>query len=185
MLIISDVHGSVSALEQALSWYETYACNHIVLLGDLLNHGPRNPIPAGYEPAAVAETLNRYADRVIAIRGNCDSEVDQMLCSFPMMAEYNWLLMGGRRLLLTHGHLLNPDNPPPLSPGEGLLFGHTHIPVAEWRNQTLVFNPGSITIPKDGYSRSFGYFNGERFSVRELESGQEMMAVDWNREEPE
>lgn len=181
MLIISDIHGSISALEKVLSWYEKYQCGNIVLMGDLLNHGPRNSVPEGYDPVKVAESLNTHADRIIAIRGNCDSEVDQMLCTFPVMAEYNWLLIDGRRLFLTHGHVLNPDDLPPLAPGEGFVFGHTHIPVAEWRNHTMVFNPGSITFPKSGFEASFGYFNGETFSVRELESGREIIKVEWNR----
>jgi putative phosphoesterase len=179
MLIISDIHGSISALERVLHWYDILECRHIVLLGDLLNHGPRNPVPKGYDPASVAEVLNKYAQQIIAVRGNCDSEVDQMLCSFPMQAEYNWLVMDGRRLCLTHGHLMNPDRLPPLAPGEAFIYGHTHLPVAERRGGILLFNPGSITVPKGGNEASFGYFNGEEFMVMKLYSGKVMMSSRW------
>ncbi len=181
MFFISDIHGSISALEQALNWYSTLGCKHIVLLGDLLNHGPRNPVPEGYDPGSVAETLNKYALQIIAVRGNCDSEVDQMLCSFPIQAEYNWLVMDGRRLCLTHGHLMNPDRLPPLAAGDAFISGHTHLPVAEKREDILLFNPGSITLPKGGNHPSFGYFNGEAFLVMKLQNGEVMMSAGWRR----
>lgn len=179
MLFISDIHGSLDSLEKALTYKEKFSAKHLVLLGDVLNHGPRNPIPKGYNPAAVAERLNEFADQIIAIRGNCDSEVDQMLCKFPLLAEYNWLLMSGRRLCLSHGHLMNPDNLPPLAQGDGFAYGHTHLPVAEIKDGVLLFNPGSITLPKGGHAASLGHFDGQRFSVIELETGKEMMGVDW------
>jgi len=179
MLILSDIHGGMAPLAKALSWYRTLQCRHIMVLGDLLNHGPRNPLPVGYDPAAVADTLNGFADRIMAIRGNCDSEVDQMLCRFPMSTDYNWLVSDGRRLCFAHGHRLHPGNLPPLAPGEGFVFGHTHLPVAEWRDNILLFNPGSISIPKGGHAASFGCFDGKRFTVRHLENGTELFGVDW------
>ena len=94
--IISDLHGSLSALEQVLAQLAPWQPDHYLLLGDLLNHGPRNPVPPGYAPAAVAERLNQLAPHIMAVRGNCDSEVDQMLLNFPMTAPYNQLLVDGR-----------------------------------------------------------------------------------------
>ncbi|MBW8190999.1 phosphodiesterase [Neiella marina] len=179
MIFISDIHGCIDSLHAALAFKDKLNAKHIMLLGDVLNHGPRNPVPAGYNPAAVATELNKHADSIIAVRGNCDSEVDQMLCQFPMMADYNWLIVNGRRLCLTHGHLFSPDNRPPLAAGDGLVFGHTHLPVAAIEDDVLLFNPGSVTIPKGGNVASFGYFDGQRFSVRELATGQEMIAIDW------
>lgn len=107
--IISDLHGSLSALEQVLAQLAPWQPDHYLLLGDLLNHGPRNPVPPGYAPAAVAERLNQLAPHIMAVRGNCDSEVDQMLLNFPMTAPYNQLLVDGRRWFVTHGHLYRPD----------------------------------------------------------------------------
>ncbi|WP_298442244.1 phosphodiesterase [uncultured Ferrimonas sp.] len=180
MLFISDIHGSLSALEQALQWQQKLQANTLVLLGDILNHGPRNPIPDGYDPQGVAERLNQYADRIIAVRGNCDSEVDQMLCQFPLLAHYNWLLLNQRRLCLTHGHLMGPDNLPPLQAGEGIAFGHTHLPVAQWVDDRLHFNPGSITSPKGGNVASFGHFDGKKFKVLDLQ-GNMIASADWDR----
>ncbi|GAA4885884.1 phosphodiesterase [Ferrimonas pelagia] len=181
MLFISDIHGSITALEKALDWKAKLGCKSLVLLGDLLNHGPRNPIPEGYDPQAVAERLNEMADCIIAVRGNCDSEVDQMLCRFPILAEYNWLILDGRRLCLTHGHLMNPDNLPPLAAGDGFAYGHTHLPVAQWKEDVLHFNPGSITIPKGGHVASFGHFDGSEFRVMDF-AGQTLASACWKRE---
>ena len=110
--IISDLHGSLTALEQVLAQLAPWQPDHYLLLGDLLNHGPRNPVPAGYDPAAVAARLNQLAPRIMAVRGNCDSEVDQMLLHFPITAPYNQLLVDGRRWFVSHGHLYEPGNVP-------------------------------------------------------------------------
>ena len=109
---ISDLHGSLTALEQVLAQLAPWQPDHYLLLGDLLNHGPRNPVPAGYDPAAVAARLNQLAPRIMAVRGNCDSEVDQMLLHFPITAPYNQLLVDGRRWFVSHGHLYEPSNVP-------------------------------------------------------------------------
>lgn len=178
MLFISDIHGSLSALENALQQGEKLGFSHLVLLGDLLNHGPRNAIQPGYDPQGVANTLNQFSNRIIAVRGNCDGEVDQMLCKFPLMADYNWLTLSGRRLFLCHGHQWSPDNLPPLAAGEGFACGHTHIPVAEWQNQRLHFNPGSVTLAKGGHKETFGHFDGERFAIYDL-NGQLKADVAW------
>jgi len=110
--IISDLHGSLTALEQVLAQLVPWQPDHYLLLGDLLNHGPRNPVPEGYDPAAVAARLNELAPRIMAVRGNCDSEVDQMLLHFPITAPYNQLLVDGRRWFVSHGHLYEPGNVP-------------------------------------------------------------------------
>lgn len=109
LAIISDIHGSIIALERVLTQLEPWQPDHYLLLGDLLNHGPRNPLPEGYNPAAVADRLNELAPQIIAVRGNCDSEVDQMLLRFPITAPYNQLLVDERRWFVSHGHLYRPD----------------------------------------------------------------------------
>ncbi|MFT6924687.1 MAG: putative phosphoesterase [Psychromonas sp.] len=166
LFFISDLHGSLPATELALKKYEASAANYLVILGDLLNHGPRNPIPQGYQPAAVAQLLNNYSDQILAVRGNCDSEVDQMLLNFPMLESYSWVLLeNGTRIFLTHGHLYNSDNRPPLKAGDVLAYGHTHLPVAERNGEQFIYNPGSITFPKEGNVPSYGLFEAGTFKV--------------------
>ncbi len=177
MLIISDIHGCLPSLEKALLWREQLNTTHLLILGDILNHGPRNPVPEGYNPAKVADRLNMLSSQIIAIRGNCDSEVDQMLCEFPITADYNWLTHGNKRWFITHGHLWNEQSMPTLASGDCFIYGHTHLPVATCKDNIMRFNPGSITLPKGGHPASFGYFDGHSLSVRELETGQILKSV--------
>ncbi|MGN0852171.1 MAG: phosphodiesterase [Kiritimatiellia bacterium] len=158
---LSDIHGVPSALEAALKVIETLKPDRIALLGDLLYHGPRNGVPNFYDPVQVARTLNGLKDRLIAVRGNCDAEVDQMMFEFPMMADYALLDAGTERFFLTHGHLWNERNLPPLGTGTVLVHGHTHVPELKKLDCGLsIFNPGSVSLPKGGSSRSFGFFDG-------------------------
>ena len=133
LAIISDIHGCFPSLQKTLQQLEVVQPDYYLLLGDILNHGPRNPVPEGYAPPKVADLLNPLRERIIAVRGNCDSEVDQMLLRFPMTAPWQQVLSERYRLFLTHGHLYSPDNLPPLAAGDVLAYGHTHIPVAEKR----------------------------------------------------
>jgi putative phosphoesterase len=166
LFFASDLHGSLPATEQVLELYKASGAQHLVLLGDTLNHGPRNPVPEGYNPPAVADKLNEFASQVIAVRGNCDSEVDQMLLSFPMMMDYSWVLLPtGQRIFLTHGHLYNTNKRPPLNPGDVIAHGHTHIPVAEYQDEIFIFNPSSVTFPRDGHPASYGLYENGQFSV--------------------
>ncbi len=162
LVFLSDIHGVPSALEQALAVADTLGYDKLVLLGDLLYHGPRNGVPNFYDPIKVAQILNGLKDRIIAVRGNCDAEVDQMMFGFPMMSDYAIVEADGRKFFLTHGHLWNEFNPPPIGSGEILAHGHTHIPELKTLESGLVvFNPGSVALPKGGSSRSFGYFDGK------------------------
>jgi putative phosphoesterase len=166
LFFASDLHGSLPATEKVIDKFNQSGADHLVLLGDILNHGPRNPIPEGYNPPAVAELLNQYATSIIAVRGNCDSEVDQMLLTFPMMMDYAWVLLeSGQRLFLTHGHLYHADNRPVLKDGDIIAHGHTHIPVAELNGEQVIFNPGSVTFPRNGHEPSFGLLDGETLKV--------------------
>lgn len=168
LMFASDIHGALPATERVLSLFAESGARYLVVLGDVLNHGPRNALPSGYAPAEVAERLNAQASRIIAVRGNCDSEVDQMLLKFPMMAPWQQVLTPTQRLFMTHGHLYNPDNLPPLATGDVLVYGHTHIPVAEKRGDTFHFNPGSVSIPKGGFPASFGMLEGNKLQVLAL-----------------
>ncbi len=156
LMFASDIHGSLPATERVLERFARSDARWLIVLGDVLNHGPRNALPDGYAPAEVAERLNEIAGRIIAVRGNCDSEVDQMLLKFPITAPWQQVLLPERRLFLTHGHLFGADAVPPLAAGDVLAYGHTHIPVAEKRGDIFHFNPGSVSIPKGGYAASYG-----------------------------
>lgn len=156
LMFASDIHGSLPATERVLEQFTQSGAQWLVILGDVLNHGPRNALPEGYAPAQVADLLNTQAGRIIAVRGNCDSEVDQMLLHFPMTAPWQQILMENQRLFLTHGHLFGPENLPALNTGDVLVYGHTHLPVAEKRGEVYHFNPGSVSIPKGGFKASYG-----------------------------
>ncbi len=175
LLFLSDIHGSLPAVEAVFAAAGATepgtpgAPDMVVLLGDVMYHGPRNPLPAGYDPRATASFLNRWKDRIVAVRGNCDAEVDQMLLEFPARADFSWLTLDGTRLFLTHGHLWGEASLPPLSPGDVFVYGHTHIPRAHPLGQGAVWNPGSCSLPKEGYEASFGLYENGVFRVRTLE----------------
>lgn len=162
---ISDVHGVPSTLEAALSKVDDLGYDKIVLLGDLLYHGPRNGVPQFYDPVKVVEILNARSSSIVAVRGNCDAEVDQMMLKFPIMDDYSVLDSGNKKFFLTHGHLWNEFKIPPIGLADALVHGHTHIPELKTLECGLeIFNPGSISLPKGGSERSFGYYDGETLS---------------------
>ncbi|EIX6649518.1 phosphodiesterase [Salmonella enterica] len=165
LMFASDIHGSLPATERVLERFAQSGARWLVILGDVLNHGPRNALPEGYAPAQVAERLNAVATQIIAVRGNCDSEVDQMLLHFPITAPWQQILMQERRLFLTHGHLFGPTNLPALRAGDVLVYGHTHLPVAQQQEGLYHFNPGSVSISKGGYAASYGILDDNVLSV--------------------
>lgn len=161
ILFLSDIHGVPSALEAAFQSADTLGYDRIVLLGDLLYHGPRNGVPDFYDPVKVARMLNLRKHEIIAVRGNCDAEVDQMMFEFPMMSDYAVLEAGKETFFLTHGHHWNEWNLPPVGMCTALVHGHTHIPELKTLECGMkIFNPGSVSLPKGGTSRSFGYYDG-------------------------
>ncbi len=175
-MLLSDIHGSPGALDKAFNLADNANAERIIILGDLLNHGPRNPLPHDYEPAAVAEMLNSRSRQITCVRGNCDSEVDQMLIRSPILADYVLMLTDRRQLFLTHGHLWSPEKLPELSEGDLFCYGHTHIPVAEKNSEGVVlFNPGSVTLPKGGHKPSVGWYSSDMVWVTDME-GQEIMS---------
>lgn len=169
IFFISDIHGSLYYLKEAIARFKKEEAEYIVILGDELYHGPRNPLPKEYDPPKAAALLNEYKDKVIAVRGNCDSEVDQMLIEYPIMGDYSTILYNGRRLFLTHGHLHNPENLPSLSKGDVFFYGHIHIPVAEKQNDIYIINPGSIALPKENYPNSYGVLENNIFQIKDFE----------------
>ena len=176
LLFFSDLHGVLPAAKALLAYAEKLEADQLIFLGDALYHGPRNGVPGFYDPAAVAELLNGYADKLLAVRGNCDTEVDQFMLNFPMLADYSQILMPNRRFFLTHGHMWNAGNPPPLPAGSVLAHGHTHIPEIRKVENFTVFNPGSVALPKGGFPNSFGFFDGQKLSVRRLSDGEVIFA---------
>lgn len=170
ILFLSDVHGVPGPLERALKAAEELNPDRIVLLGDLLYHGPRNGVPSLYDPVRVVEILNGLKDRIVAVRGNCDAEVDQALFQFPMMGDYAVLDAGGETFFLTHGHLFNESRLPPLGLGTVLAHGHTHVPeLRKLPCGLTLFNPGSVALPRGGAARTFGFFDGR--ALRHVEVG--------------
>ena len=168
LIIASDIHGSAYWCGKLVEVIEEVQPDKILLLGDLLYHGPRNDLPRDYAPKQVIPMLSAYKDRIICVRGNCEAEVDQMVLPFSCMADCAQVFCDGIGMYLTHGHHHNPDNLPPLAEGSVFLSGHTHVKLDEERNGVRCLNPGSVSIPKDGSHSCLIYDNGE-FSFRILE----------------
>ena len=167
-LIASDIHGSAYYLEQLLARFEEEKADRLLLLGDLLYHGPRNDLPGGHDPKKVIALLSPYKDRILCVRGNCDAEVDQMVLPFPIMAEYAILDLGDRMLFATHGHHFGEQNPPPLRKGDLLLNGHTHVPKCRVYDGFVYLNPGSVSFPKENSPHSYMTFEGGVFLWKDL-----------------
>ena len=165
IVIASDIHGSAEWCRKLVAEIEAEAPDQVILLGDLLYHGPRNPLPDGYAPAEVAGMLNGLAERITAVRGNCDAEVDQMMLDFPCMADYALVADGDRKLFCTHGHVFAPEEPPRLVEGTLFLSGHTHVKVDEVRDGIRFVNPGSVSLPKDG-THSFAVYRDGNIEFR-------------------
>ena len=171
-IFFSDIHGMASTLEQLLTHADSLQADNLVILGDILYHGPRNGVPDVYDPSKVVELLNARKNSILAVRGNCDCEVDQMLLEFPIMADYSEIICDEQRFFLTHGHLWNENRQPDVPAGTILVHGHTHVPMLKTCTSGLtIFNPGSISLPKSGYPRSFGFYDGNQLTVRKLDDG--------------
>ena len=149
LLIASDLHGSYHYTKLLFELADRLCPDRILLLGDLLYHGPRNDLPEEYAPKRVIELLNERKSSLLCVRGNCDTEVDQMVLQFPLLADYALVSLEGADLFLTHGHKLNPQTPPPMKEGTVLLNGHTHVPAFEQKEGFLYLNPGSVSVPKE------------------------------------
>ena len=167
-LLVSDIHGCLPALEKVLDFYDRNRCDMLCILGDILNYGPRNSLPEGLDPKAIVERLNSRVGDIVAIRGNCDSEVDQMLLNFPILSDYILLIDGGKRLFLTHGHVYNKDKMPNLH-FDAIVYGHTHLWELARQDDTMVCNLGSITFPKGGNPPTFMTYEEGRFRVYKLD----------------
>ncbi len=178
LLIASDLHGSAHYANNLYTLWQQEAPDVVLLLGDLLYHGPRNDLPEQYAPKEVIAILNKMKDKILAVRGNCDSEVDQMVLEFPILSDFAVLALGGTLVCATHGHNFGPQNPPPLAKGGILLCGHTHIGAEEKRDEYVYLNPGSLSIPKDGQHSYMLFENGvfTRYNLQKEVLGQWSLA---------
>ena len=167
LLIASDIHGAATWCARLMEAIDRHQPDRVALLGDLLYHGPRNDLPADYAPKQVIPMLNGIAEHVVAVRGNCEAEVDQMMLEFPCMADFAWIVDGEQQLYLTHGHLWDPDNLPPLQKGAAFVYGHFHVKRNEVVDGVKLFNPGSAGLPKDG-THSVGLYEDGEFRFIEL-----------------
>lgn len=170
-MIASDLHGSATFCQAMLRRFQEENADRLLLLGDLLYHGPRNDLPEGYAPKEVIAQLNAVRERLLCIRGNCDAEVDQMVLQFPILAEYAVLPYQDRLIYASHGHIWNPQHLPPLCGGDVFLFGHTHIPFCEKVGGVLCLNPGSVSLPKQDSPRSYMTFQSGTFEWKALDTG--------------
>ena len=169
-IIASDLHGSAAFVERLMEAWDREQADGMLLLGDVLYHGPRNDLPEGYDTKRCVQLLNPRYRSITAVRGNCDAEVDQMVLEFPLLADRMDVIADGRRLLLTHGHLYTPASPPPLEPGDVMLSGHTHMPACDRSPAGVWFlNPGSVSIPKNGSPHSYMTLEGDVFLWKTLD----------------
>ncbi len=168
LLICSDIHGDAESLSLLIERFHKEAADKIIILGDILYHGPRNDLPSGYAPKKVISILSDLKEKIIAVRGNCDTEVDQMVLPFPMLSEYALISADGLTLLATHGHKISSENPP-MTSGTVLLAGHTHIPKIEpIQNGCTYVNPGSVSLPKEENPKTYAVYENRSITVKEL-----------------
>ena len=167
IMFISDIHGSYKYLKKALDIFELEQAKKLVILGDILYHGPRNDLPDGYEPKKVIKLLNDIRNKIIAVRGNCDAEVDQMVLEFPIRADYATIDIDNLHFFLTHGHLFDENNLPNLNKGDVFVYGHIHKQVVKEKEGIYIINPSSISLPKEG-KNSYGIYENNIFYIKEL-----------------
>lgn len=165
----SDIHGSEYYCKELLKAYDDEGADRLLLLGDILYHGPRNDLPKDYNPKAVISMLNQRKEDILCVRGNCDTEVDQMVLEFPIMADYCILVRDKMTIYATHGHVFGEDNPPLLHKGDILLCGHTHVPKCVEHEGFIYMNPGSVSIPKEGSRHGYMVIEDNVFTWKDFD----------------
>lgn len=168
-LIFSDIHGSATRTKVLLEIFEKEQCDKMIILGDVLYHGPRNDLPEGHNPKEVVTLLNAHQDRIICVRGNCEAEVDQMVLDFPCLETYTLIVDEGTTLFATHGHHYNPDKLPTLQAEDVFLYGHTHLWELSQKEGIRICNPGSISLPKENRPATYALYEEGKLSVYTLE----------------
>ena len=170
LMFASDIHGSYYYAQKTVEAYREEKAEKLILLGDILYHGPRNDLPKDYAPKKVIELLNGIKNEILCVRGNCDTEVDQMVLDFNVLAEQAYLNFNGRSIVLAHGHKLDEKNIPALCEGDILLCGHTHVPKCQQRDGYIYMNPGSVSIPKENSAHSYMILD-DKFYWKDVEDG--------------
>lgn len=168
-MIASDIHGSEFYCRQMLEAYRSENADRLLLLGDILYHGPRNDLPRDYNPKKVAEMLNNIKEDILCVRGNCDTEVDQMVLDFPVLADYALLAVQDKLIFATHGHKYNEDRLPPLHQGDILLCGHTHVPKCTKHESYVYLNPGSVSLPKENSCHGYMILENDMFRWKDFD----------------
>ena len=169
LMIASDIHGSAYYCEKLLKAYDEEKADKMLLLGDILYHGPRNDLPKDYAPKQVIAMLNPRKQDLLCVRGNCDTEVDQMVLEFPILADYCILYLDNRMIFATHGHVFNEKNLPQLHKGDILLHGHTHVPVCRETEDYIYLNPVSVSIPKEDSWHGYMLLEDGTFTWKDLD----------------
>lgn len=165
-MFASDIHGSAYYCRKMLEAYKEEGAVRLILLGDLLYHGPRNDLPKEYAPKEVIRLLNEKKDQIYNVRGNCDAEVDQMVLDFPVLADYALFELDGRTFYASHGHIYNEEHLPPLREGDIFIHGHTHVLRAEKKEHYTILNPGSVSIPKEGNPPTYAVYEDGLFTIK-------------------
>lgn len=182
ILFLSDIHGSLPALDDVLRYYDANGYELLVLLGDILNYGPRNGLCKGLDPQGVAARLNERSKDIVCVRGNCDSEVDQMLLDFPIQSTYSLVVDDGLRFFITHGHIYNEKKMPSGPACDVFVYGHTHLmtlqPARPSEDRPAILNTGSPTFPKGGNPPTFATWDGKKIALRTLPDGEEIQALE-------
>ena len=178
LIIASDIHGSAYYCRMLLEAFKKENADRMLLLGDILYHGPRNDLPRDYAPKEVIAMLNPLKDKIFCVRGNCDTEVDQMVLEFPVLADYAVIALDDKLIYATHGHNYNEEKLPPLSSGDILFCGHTHVPKINKHEKYTYMNTGSVSIPKENSPHSYVVYENGNFSWKDLESGMTFMDIE-------
>lgn len=169
LMFASDLHGSLFFCEKLLDAYRNENAEKLILLGDLLYHGPRNNLSKNYDTIKVAEKLNAIKNNLLCVRGNCDAQVDQMVLNFPIMSDYSIIYLEKRLIFLTHGHIYNRNNLPPINKNDIMIQGHTHVPIIENINGIILMNPGSVSLPKQNSPHSFMIYEDAEFKIKDFD----------------
>lgn len=170
LLICSDIHGDLDATRKIVNAFQENACDKLLILGDILYHGPRNDLPAEYSPKGVIALLNPLSDRIISVRGNCDAEVDDMVLTFPVLTKHRRMTIDGLKIFVTHGHKYNTSTPPKLKKGEILLHGHTHVTKFErFGDENVYINPGSASMPKEDTKKGYILYSDRCFHALDFD----------------
>lgn len=169
ILFASDIHGSEYYAKKLIDKYNKLFCDKLILLGDILYHGPRNDLPKGYNPKGVISLLNAMSEEILCVRGNCEAEVDQMVLDFSCMSDSLIIYEKGKMFFITHGHLFNKENLPKLKSGDILISGHTHVQTVEKIGENIYINPGSVSIPKENNPPSFMVYEDGKFTIYDFD----------------